>query len=81
MNNAELQDAILYARGAVHTSAPNSPVFDAMVDHLKALLAEQRKRAEAPFPPTVHFGFDDPQNQVLYGQQNMAGATLARGAR
>lgn len=55
MTNAELAQAIEIANQRVRQCGTGQPLYEPLLDHLKALLAEQRKRATtaAPFAPTL----------------------------
>ena len=53
MTNAELSEALAVADGRVHMCGTGSPRYQPLLEHLKALLAEQRRRAEAPQPKSL----------------------------
>ena len=50
MTNDELRQAIEDAAKLVRSTAPDSPVYDDTVRHLRALLAEQQRRAGQALP-------------------------------
>lgn len=53
MTNDELRQAIEDANKLARTTAPDSPVHNDVVKHLRALLAEQQRRAALPAAPVV----------------------------
>lgn len=53
MTNDELRQAIEDANKLARTTAPDSPVHNDVVKHLRALLAEQQRRAALPAAPVL----------------------------
>ena len=50
LTNTELAEALEVADERVLMCSTSSPRYQPLLEHLKALLAEQRRRAEAPQP-------------------------------
>lgn len=53
MTNDELVQAIEVADKKVRECGTGTPRYEPLLQHLKALLAEQRRRAEQPLPAPV----------------------------